>query len=149
MQRAYVIWADANGVTRQTVINTNAGVAGVLAQLQPLSWAQVFNYTDAALLGPLGLPAMHAYQSVRSAVALEFQTSAGTIVKITLPSPVLTGAVNPTGIFLADQQTVDPAQIAALIAAVTGSVTDPAGNLVTSFVGGYLTPGRNDLPPTK
>lgn len=138
--RLYAIWLDFNGVTRQTVLNSTASAAAVLTALQAKSEAEVLNYVESALSTPIGVAAAAQYQSVKSAATLLFQTGAGTIVRVTIPAPAV-------GIFLADQQTVDPAQVAAIIAAAVGTLTDISGNVVTSYLGGTLEPARNDLPP--
>jgi hypothetical protein len=42
---------------------------------------------------------------------------------------------------------VDPAQVAAIITACIGNLSDGAGNTAAEFVAGYLAPTANDLTP--
>lgn len=139
--RMYAIWDDANGVSRQTVLNSTAGALAAITAVTAVSNARVLYYVESALSTPIGVAVTNPYQSVKSSATLYFQTGVGTIVRVTVVAPQLS-------LFLADQQTVDPVAAAPLIAAVVGSVTDVAGNVVTSYLGGLLDPGRNDLPPT-
>lgn len=149
VQKATVIWTDFNGVNRQTTLTTVSGAAPIIAALQANSWAQVLQWWQSGVLGPTGLAAPHSYQSVRSAVSLNFQSSAGGLLRVTLPSPQLLGAVNPTGIFLADQRTVDSTQIPGIIAACIGNLSDDGSNTAVAYISGILQPGRNDLPATR
>lgn len=126
-----VIWVDANGFTRLTTFNNDGNPALVNAEMVAVSNADHERAWD----GPLVVsssPAVTAavYQSVQDAAILSFQDSAGSIVKITLPAPQL-------GIFAADLQTVDPTQIASLIAAVIAHVLSNAGLPVVSYLGGF------------
>lgn len=108
---------------------------------QAVSNAEILSEVESALVGPVGGAVAGAFQSVKSAASLIFQTGVGTLVRLTIPSP-------QSGIFLADQQTVDPTMVTAVIASAIGSLADSNGNVVTSYVGGILEPSRNDLPAT-
>lgn len=148
VQRAFLIWRDYNGITRQTVLTTVAGSAGIQAVLQPCSWAQIYQGVESAIAGPLGVPVAEPYQSVKTSVQLTFQTAAGSILKVTIPAPILSSGGVPTGFFLADDMTVDPtnAFASALISACIGSLSDAAGNTAAVYIGGTFQPGRSDLP---
>lgn len=129
-QRATNQWIDVNGGTRLTTITTSAGEAAVVAALVAKSNADVL----ASWEGPLtinGAPVVAAatYQSTRDAATLTFKLVTSDLVKILLPAP-------QAGIFFADGETVNPAAIAAIIAAVIANVVDESGNAVASFVGG-------------
>lgn len=81
---------------------------------------------------PAPAPISAPYASVKDGAALVFQTASGALVRITVPAP-------DSGIFMADNETVDPATIAALIAAVIADVVTADGIAVTAFVAGYRT----------
>ena len=149
MKVASVIWQDASGATRQTIIRTSGGVGDVLIALQYNSWARVMEFWEGDKRGPLGIASAQPYQQVGSAVTLLFQTASGNLVKVTLPAPDVVPGVNPHGIFKADLLTVDPATIAPLIAAVIANVVDITGNPVTTYLGGTLQRTRLDLPATQ
>lgn len=142
-KRASVIWQDFNGITRQTIITSASGGGAVWAAVQAASQSGVQTSWESSLGAPVGTPATGAYQSVRSAAQLTFQTASGDLLRLTVPAPSL-------GIFMADSQTVDPANalVIAIVAACVGTLSDAAGNTAVSYVGGVLQPGRNDLPPT-
>lgn len=125
-----MVFVDANGHTRLTLVNSTAGAAGVQAALLAVSNADILNSEDAALTvngAPAGVAAV--YQDVSDSAALYFQDAAGNLTTVQLVAP-------QAGIFMADGETVNPAAIAALIAAVVGTVITPAGGLVTAYVGG-------------
>lgn len=142
--RASVIWLDFNGVTRQTIITSDdtMGLGTVWVAAQACSRAQIQTTWASDLGAQVGAATTGNYQSCKMAARLNFQTGAGTIVALTIPAP-------SSAIFLADGITVDPANadVATLLAACIGVLSDPSGSLAVSFVGGTLMPSRNDLPP--
>lgn len=141
-KRASVIWLDFNGVTRQTIVTSAAGAGAIWAAAQAASQAQVQMTWESALGAPVGAATAGNYQSNKMSAQLVFQTAAGSNLRLTIPAPSL-------GIFLADGQTVDPANalVLAIVASCIGSLSDAAGNVAVTFVGGTLQPGRDDLPP--
>lgn len=140
--RASLVWSDANGVSRQTVVTTTTGASGIWTAVQAASQAQIDTEWESALGPQVGASATGSYQSVRVSAQLMFQTGSGSILRLTIPAP-------SAGIFLADKQTVDPANtlVAAIVTACLGTLSDAAGNTAVAFLGGTLQPGRNDLPP--
>jgi hypothetical protein len=81
------------------------------------------------------------FEGVSQWVQLVFQTAAGTLVRLTIPAP-------KQAIFMADGITVDPAAIAAVVAACVGEMSDLAGNPVVAYIGGTLQPTPStDLTP--
>ena len=141
-KRASVIWADVNGVTRQTIITSNTGAGGIWVAVQAASQAQVSTSWESTMGIAVGTAAVGNYQSNKMSAQLTFQTASGSLLRVTVPAPSI-------GIFLADHQTVDPgnALVTAIVAACIGNLSDAAGNPATSYVGGVLQPGRDDLPP--
>jgi len=140
--RASVIWGDANGVTRQTIITTSTGAGTIWAAVQAASQAGINTTWESALGAPVGTSATGSYQSVKVSAQLTFQTASGSFLRLTIPAPSV-------GIFLADHETVDPANLSviAIVAACIGTLSDAGGNVAVLFVGGVLQPGRDDLPP--
>jgi hypothetical protein len=69
------------------------------------------------------------WASVADYALLTFQTAAGALINVRLPAP-------QAGIFLADGETVDPAQIGGIIAAVVADVVTPSGAALTAYVSG-------------
>lgn len=141
-KRASVIWLDFNGVTRQTILSSLTGAGAVWAAVQACSRAQVLTSWESPLGATVGAAANASYQSVKVSAQLTFQTASGSLLRLTVPAPLLT-------IMLADGQTVNPADplVAAVIAAAVGTLTDGSGNAAVSYVSGILQPTRNDLPP--
>lgn len=140
--RAGVIWLDFNGVTRQTIIQSLAGAAAIWTAAQACSLAQIQATWESPLGPAVGTQINGNYQSNKMSATLQFQTAAGSIVRLTLPAPNRV-------VFMPDGTTIDPTNpnIAALIAACIGSLSDGAGNAAVSYLGGTLDPARNDLPP--
>lgn len=141
MWRRYQVWVDANGFTRLTLVNTVPAslvtpdpAAPVVAALAAKSNAAPLNDTEGTL-NVVGSPAPTAgiFQVVSDCAALMFQDAAGNKTRLQLVAP-------QSGIFMADQETVDPTQIAAIIAAVVGTVMTAAGGVVTAYVGGTRQP---------
>lgn len=137
-QRAYYTWIDTNGFTRLTLVNSAAGAAGVLAALLAQSNADILNSLDTTLaVNASPSPVAAQFQVVSDAAALTFQDAAGSLVVIQLPAPV-------SSIFLADTVTVNSAAIAAIKAAVIGTVVTAAGGVVTAYVGGSRRPTNRE-----
>lgn len=125
-----VIWVDAGGRTRQTLLRGNASLATVQADLLALSNAALQREFE----GPVTVngsptPANSAYPNVADYAVLVY-TDGTDLVYITLPAP-------QSAIFLADGETVDPTAIAVLTGHVIGTVTTASGSAVTSYVGGF------------
>lgn len=131
-RKASVVWADAGGRTRTTQIITAAGSAAVLAALKAQSNADWMQQWEGDLLAQVPAPVAAPYQDASDAAVLYFQTAAGATVKVTLPAPV-------AAIFLADGESVDPAAIAAIIAAVIADCVTADGTAITAYVGGLRT----------
>lgn len=127
--RMTVVWADANGDTRATLLTTAAGATAVMNEIQGVTNA-VFQQNWEGPLATFSAPPIAAqFQSVRDWAILTFATSVGGLLTITVPAPI-------AAMFKADLETVDPAAIAALIAQVISDVVDINGNPVVSYVGG-------------
>lgn len=134
MDRAYVVWVDANGNTRLTWYTFQTG-----GSLAPFSTAldtcvnptpsQVVAATIQVSLAP---PGTSPYVAVTDSAVLTFITAVGSQVGIVCPG-------FKEALYLADNQTVDPAQpdVIALVAATLAlPVVDSAGNPVIAYIGG-------------
>jgi len=130
------VWVDANGYTVITRVNTGPGAAAVQPLMIACSTADYAEYWEGTT-SPNGAPAPAGgqYQPARLRALLYFATAATTVATLAIPAPALS-------CFLADQETVDPANpaIAALIAQCLIDLTDAAGNAVTSYLAGHLVP---------
>jgi len=132
MQAMSVVWIDANGFTSIFMVRTAAGATGIMAAAQPCSRADVLQFWEGGVTvntspAPVAMP----FQSGQDRAVLTFVTGVGTLANLIVPAP-------DAAIFLADLETVDPsnAQVAALIAAAIGSLTDSNGNTVTAYQAG-------------
>jgi hypothetical protein len=126
------VWGDAAGTTTLTQPRGSGSMATLEGALEAasnavvlLEWEGTENVT--AFPTPVAAP----YQSVADQATLNFQTAAGNIVRLTLPAP-------QSGIFLADQYTVDPTNpfVVTIIGAALAVLVDSSGNPVTAFIGG-------------
>jgi len=127
-----ITWIDANGASRTTQVFGNATVATVQVALQNGSNADYIIESEAQVFANASpTPVSATYATVDDFAELWLQTSANTILTLTVPAP-------KSSMFLADQETVDPAGafVTGLMAVATGLVCDLAGNTVTNFVGG-------------
>lgn len=134
VDRAYVQWADSAGNGRLTWYTYSTG--GVLlpfsAALQTCVNPAPVSVVAATVQVPGGVPSTNPYLSVNDAAVLQFATSVGSIVGLIAPG-------FREALYLADNQTVDPAQpdVIALVAAVIAlPLVDSAGNPAISFIGG-------------
>lgn len=131
----YSVWADVQGRTRLSLINSSTTSSTVLSLLSSYSNAGIFATLEGSndVLAETGVNA--EYSSVSDYVALQFETGAGEIVSLTLPAP-------DASIFFADGVTVDSSAIPDLIAACVGNLLSPGGGVVTEFVGGIRSAGK-------
>jgi len=125
------IWVDFNGRTRQTILRGQFPLDGVELALISVSNAdKQRSWEGLTVVNGSPAPTAATYQNVADYAQLVYQDAGGELVYVTLPSP-------QESIFLADQETVDPAAIAAPSAAIIGTVITSAGGVVTAYVGGY------------
>lgn len=124
-------WVDYVGLVRSQRIYAGTNPCTVLTQLQALSNAAVLRNFDANLDPGIGSTTHAVYQGVAQVASILFTTAGGNIIELLLPAPQLTA-------MLADQTTLDPTALAALIAACTGNLSDVSGDLATAFLGGRL-----------
>jgi hypothetical protein len=128
-QKRSTVWADAAGHTRRTDLYGSASLAGVVAALAALSNAAELAHWEGDLVASVAAPSGGVYASSRDIARLLFTSAAGTVVQIALPAP-------HAAIFMADGETVDPASIAGLIAAVKATVLTTSGDPLTAYAGG-------------
>lgn len=125
-----MVWADSNGRTRLTYVNTTSGGASIQSALEAKSNAGVQNSVDATATITSPTTTVAPFQTVSDVAVLVFVDGSGYETEVILPAPL-------SSIFLADGRTVDITQIGAIIAAVVGTAETSAGGVVTSFLGGY------------
>lgn len=134
--RAMLIWTDVNGFTRLTTLNNDGDITDILLDLEAKSNASATSRSNGPVDIFAPLTANATYNSVLDSALLSFENGSGGITKLLLPAPKLS-------IFAADRQTVDPAQIATLIADVLAHGLDSDGNALVSYLGGfYARTGR-------
>lgn len=128
-QQRYIVWVDAGGRTRVTIPCSNPDNAAIMAAMEAKSEAGVLNWFEGPrnFLSPT--PAGGVFADVVDLARLTFTDAGGNLTTLALPAPTLS-------IFEADSVTVDPTQIAAIIAAAVGSLCTASGGLVTAYVGG-------------
>jgi hypothetical protein len=136
------VWADLTGRTRLTIIKAATNPCTILNAAQAVSNAQVLYNWDGTIDPAIGTTTAAQYQAVQQWVELMFQTGAGTILRLTVPAPMISA-------MKADKITVDPANagIISLVAAAIGNLSDGSGNTAAVYLGGTLQPDRNDLSP--
>lgn len=125
-----MVWADTTGKTRMTLANTAGGAAAIQAALSGLSTAYVQQWWEGTLHFGAGPAPGGQFQNVQDYANLVYTSAVdGSMVNVTLPAPL-------QAIFMPDLETVNPAAIAAIDAAVIGNLYTGTLQLVTAFVGG-------------
>jgi hypothetical protein len=125
-------WTDARGVYQATKWNQVDGSTptALLTALQAHSAMGLTQQVEGPLSIVNDVPTGTVYSTSDVWAVLTFCTAAGKLVKLKLHAPAM-------GIFLAaDRSQVDPTQIDDIIVAALGTLSDPAGNPVTSYRGG-------------
>lgn len=129
--RRSVIWIDINGLTRGTLLTGTVTLAPVQSALALKSAAVVVqDWEGTFVINPSPTPLNVAFNSVEDAAILIYATVTTAQIRVTLPAPL-------ASIFFSDGETVDEAQVAAITAAVVGTVTNSQGDVATAFVAGY------------
>jgi hypothetical protein len=128
-------WRDAKGNTARTsfyVAGANAGAQAVAANnifvtLGPLTNAAFQSSSGPETAAPIEVVYGGAatYENVEDKATFTFQTASGAIHRYRIPAPV-------AAIFLADGETVDPANTAvvAFVSAVIANAVDRNGNAI-------------------
>lgn len=130
MNARSVLWTDVSGLQTITLVRTNAGATALQAAMLAVSNADYLQWWESAITAN-GAPAPVAatYQSVTDRAVLTFVCADNTQAVLQVIAP-------QSAIFMADQQTVNPVAIAALIAAAIGSLVSTTGSLATTYVAG-------------
>lgn len=129
IQSRYIVWIDAGGRTRAVIPEADPDSSSIMSNMQAVSNADVLHWFEGPENPLTPSPVSASFPDVADLVRLNFIDAGGSIATLAIPAP-------QAGIFLADQVTVDPAAIAALITACVGTLISPAGNTVVSFIGG-------------
>lgn len=125
-----IVWADVNGGSRLTTPRANASLSTIQTAMLAKSNASVLYEWEGAQSASTGTAAASTYQNVQDAAVLVFQAPSCAQVKLLLPAP-------KSSIFFADQETVDPAQVATLIGDCLGVLCTLAGEAVSEYIAGY------------
>lgn len=130
LMRRTTVYIDANGFTRAALLTTTLGAGSIQSAILGVSHADVSTYWE----GPLVVsahpsPSVGQFISVWDAAILTFATTGTSLLTVVVPAPKDT-------IFFSDLETVNPANIAALIAAVVGTAQTTSGDTATAFVSG-------------
>jgi hypothetical protein len=138
-----VIWEwldDAGGFLRASNwINSSANLASVFTPLQQESNAQILYATSAPPVVSSSTPVSSQYHLVVDVAILTFATVPGVTFTVVIPGPLAStygpssNVVNPTDPF-----------VAALIAAVLGTLTDVNGNVAVAYVSGIKSSRRTE-----
>jgi hypothetical protein len=109
----------------QAIVTALADAALTNAALQNAKGA----YTTQPTVNTYGTNAV--YETIEDKAMLTFETASGAIHRYQVPAPV-------AAIFLADDETVDPAnaKVTALTAAMIGKACSEDGVLIASYIGG-------------
>ena len=134
MDRAYVNWVDAYGATRLTWYTYGAGgsLPSFSLALEACAQPVPVQVVAGAVQVGTSTPGTSPYANVADSAVLSFTTSTGSMVGLVVPG--FTEAL-----YLADNQTVDPAQplvIALVAAALALPLVDSAANPIIAYVGG-------------
>lgn len=132
------VWVDAHGARTITLVRSTAGAAAISAAVAAASEADWMQWWESNVTVQTPAPVGGAYLPVSLRAALTFLCADNTLAQLYIPAP------NQT-IFLADGQTVDPANLAvvAIIAAALGSLVSSTGSPATAFVAGILQRGAS------
>lgn len=128
-QKRSTVWVDAAGSTRRTDLYGPGSLAAVVAALAAKSKAAELQHWEGDLVASVAAPAGGLYAAAADIARLLFTSAAGQVVQVALPAPL-------ASIFQADGYSVDPAQIAGIIAAVKAGVLTTSGGVLTDYVGG-------------
>lgn len=127
--RRSIIWLDAAGYTRTTMLTGISSLAALQAALANYTNAIPEEAWEGEVLITSGAPGTSAYVSGKDVARLIFTDAAGMLVRVQLVAPF-------ANIFKADRRTVDPARISDIITAAVGTLTTATGGVVTAYVGG-------------
>lgn len=130
-KKAGLVWIDAQGEKVLHVITTDTGVGAIETALEAKSNAGVVECWEGLDELSSPTPTAATYPTVRATVVLTFTDGVGSFAKLFIPAPV-------SSIFAADGVSVDPTQIAGIIAAAVGHLVCGSGNVATAYVGGQL-----------
>jgi len=133
MDRAYVLWVDAFGNTRLSWYSYVTGTPSLpyFTALELLANPVPAQAVAGTVQVGSGIPSLSPYANVADSAVLTFVTAVGSQVGVLVPG-------FKESLYLADNQTVDPAQplVIAFIAQAIAFVVDGAGNPVTAYLGG-------------
>lgn len=140
MNKLFVEWLDVDARFLRTAnyVATAANLAAFLAALQVASNAGQAITTMGTASFPGNPPTDAQYPSALDTAVLNFATSGGGTVIVTVPAPV-------SALFLGDNETVDPADPTGLLAATAACLGDVLGNPISFFRSGVRAQRRKDL----
>jgi hypothetical protein len=109
----------------------DSNASDLLSCIQTYSNAGLQQHVEGDLIVTMEVPDTTMYTSLHDWVVLTFCTAAGNLVKLKLMAPSMDIFHAPP-----NNDMVDPSAIADLITAAIGTLSDVAGNPVTSYAGG-------------
>lgn len=133
-QKMTVVWQDSAGLSNLRTLTTATGATALVAALAAKSNAVNVEVWEGTMVTSSSAPTAAQYPTCQSVAYLRFTDGAGSFATVALPSP-------QGSIFGPDSFSVDPTQIAGIIAAAVGVVQTAAGTLVTAFDSGWLGTG--------
>lgn len=137
MHNLSILWTDAGGRTGILLLHlTDTAIAtdglGALLAGSNADWVQY--WVGAAQVNAAPAPSSTAYAPLFPSATLLFRCADGSSARVRIPSP-------HTGLFLADGETVDPADPLGVIAALQAVITSNTGSSAAAFLGGVLEGG--------
>lgn len=138
--RRGILWTDAGSRTALTFLRASVTGAAIETQLSALSNCSPQVDWEGTESLHVPTPLAQVFADVADVAYLYWQDAAGTsVARVTLPGP-------KANIFFPDNQTVNPANIAALNTAVLANLLTPAGTLAATFLSGQRKRLRDDMP---
>jgi hypothetical protein len=132
VQNLSTLWVDANGGQRIQLLHlTDAAILtdGIVATSLG-SNADWITWWGSAATTQTPAPVAATYRRVADVAALVFQDAGGNLTTVIIPAPKST-------LFMADQETVDPADPTGAIANFAAILTTGSGAAAPTFVAGY------------
>lgn len=140
MDKLFLEWldVDARFLRAANYVATSAAVAAFLAAIQSASNAGLAISTQGPAAFPAGAPTDAQYPSSLDTAVCNFAVSPSGTVILTIPAP-------KAAVFLADNETVDPADPTGVLAAAAAALGDVLGNPISGFRSGVRAQRRKDL----
>lgn len=131
LERQYRHWIDADGRIALLRYTGVGALNALIAQIDVWTNADYYDYVENTLIQNVApAPNTAVYRSVLDQAELLFTCADGTTASFRIPAPL-------SGMFLADNLTVDPSAIPLLRAAAIGLLCSATGSPATAYQSGY------------